>query len=68
MRTGVAHTGVVAVLRGGKPGPVIAVRADMDALPVTEETDLPFRSTRRTTFSMHISQIWSPISGLSFMI
>ena len=50
IRTGVAHTGVVAVLRGGKPGPVIAVRADMDALPVTEETDLPFRSTQRTTY------------------
>jgi amidohydrolase len=47
---GVAHTGVVGVLRGGKPGPVIAVRADMDALPVTEETDLPFKSTRRTEY------------------
>ena len=50
VRTGIAHTGVVAVLRGGQPGPLIAVRADMDALPVTEETDLPFRSTRRTTY------------------
>ena len=49
VRTGVAHTGVVAVLRGGRPGPTVAVRADMDALPVVEETDLPFRSTKRTT-------------------
>ncbi len=49
-RTGIAKTGVVALLQGGKPGPLIAVRADMDALPVTEETDLPFRSTKRDTF------------------
>jgi amidohydrolase len=44
VRTGVAKTGVVGVLRGGRPGRVVALRADMDALPVTEETDLPFRS------------------------
>jgi amidohydrolase len=44
VRTGVAHTGVVGVLRGAKPGPTIALRADMDALPVTEETELPFKS------------------------
>jgi len=48
-RTGIAKTGVVALLKGGKPGPLIAVRADMDALPVVEATDLPFRSTRRDT-------------------
>ncbi len=50
IRTGVAHTGVVAVLRGGRPGPTIAVRADMDALPVTEDTPFPFKSTVRTEY------------------
>ncbi|HYD52802.1 MAG TPA: amidohydrolase [Gemmatimonadaceae bacterium] len=50
VRHPVAHTGVVAVLRGGRPGPVVALRADIDALPVAEETGLPFRSTARTQF------------------
>ena len=51
VKTGIAYTGVLGVLKGGKPGPVVAVRADMDALPVTEDTDLPFRSTVRTVYN-----------------
>jgi len=44
VKTGIARTGVVGILRGGRPGPTIALRADMDALPVTEQVDVPFRS------------------------
>ena len=50
VQTGVAHHGVIGVLKGGQPGPVVALRADMDALPVTESTDFPFASKERTTF------------------
>ena len=50
-KTGVAHTGVIGVLRGGKPGRVVALRADMDALPVTEEVKVPFASKVRTTYN-----------------
>jgi amidohydrolase len=46
----IAHTGVIGLLRGGKPGRVVALRADMDALPVVEQVDVPFKSTVRTTY------------------
>ena len=51
VKTGVGHTGVVGVLVGGKPGPIVALRADMDALPVTEEVDVPFASKVRSTYN-----------------
>src|SRR5689334_9165556 len=44
VRTGIAYTGVVGILEGGKPGPKLAIRADIDALPLTEQVDLPFAS------------------------
>lgn len=51
VETGIAHTGVVGTLVGGKPGPVIALRADMDALPVLERTGVPFASMARGEFN-----------------
>ncbi|WP_340063362.1 amidohydrolase [Ascidiimonas aurantiaca] len=50
VQTGIAKTGVVGILQGKRPGKTIALRADMDALPVTEITDVPFKSTVTTTF------------------
>jgi len=50
VETGIAHTGVVGLLKTGQPGPTIALRADMDALPVTERTDLPFKSTVTSSY------------------
>ncbi len=51
VETGIAHTGVVGTLVGGKPGPVVALRADMDALPVLEQTGSPFASTARGMYN-----------------
>ena len=50
VQTGIAYTGVVGLLKGNSPGKVIALRADIDALPVTERNDLPFKSEVKTTF------------------
>jgi len=51
VRTGIAKTGVVGILKGGQPGPVIGLRADMDALPVTERVNLPFKSIEKAEFN-----------------
>ena len=51
VETGIAKTGIVAYLKGTKPGPLVALRADMDALPVVEKTGLPYASTQRSTYN-----------------
>lgn len=49
-KTGVAHTGIVGIIKGSKPGPVVALRADMDGLPVTERVKIPFASKVKSTY------------------
>ncbi len=51
VRTGIAKTGVVAILKGALPGPTLALRADMDALPVTERNNLPFASKEKAEYN-----------------
>ena len=51
VKENVAKTGVVGILRGGKPGPCIALRADMDGLPLTERTNIPFASKEKATYN-----------------
>lgn len=51
VQTGIAYTGVVGLLKGGKPGPVVLLRADMDGLPVTERVNIPFASRVRSTYN-----------------
>ncbi|MBT6942298.1 MAG: M20/M25/M40 family metallo-hydrolase, partial [Candidatus Marinimicrobia bacterium] len=70
VQTGVAHTGVVGLLKGGKPGKVVALRADMDGLPVKEKVDLPFASKAKGIYQdkevdvMHACGHDNHISGL----
>jgi len=51
VQTGVAGTGVVGILKGAKPGKVVALRSDMDGLPVTEQVDVPFKSTQKAMWN-----------------
>jgi metal-dependent amidase/aminoacylase/carboxypeptidase family protein len=67
VRTGIAHTGVVGVLKGGVPGPIVAVRSELDALPVTEDSSLPLHlrsssSSVRKSRARHPAQIMRGIS------
>jgi amidohydrolase len=57
VKTGIAKNGVIGILKGGQPGPVVALRADIDALPVTEVNDLSFKSTDSTMYNGKITGV-----------
>ena len=62
VKTDIAHTGVVGLLKGSGDGPTVALRADMDALPVTEKTDVPFKSTVKSPIAARKSvllRVWT---------
>ena len=74
VKTGVARHGIVALLKGGQPGPVVAVRADMDALPITEANDVPYKSIvpgvmhacghdAHTTIALGVAEVLSQMRG-----
>ena len=74
IRTNVAHHGVVALLKGGKPGPVVAIRADLDALPINETLDVPYKSMvpgvkhacghdAHTTIALGVAEVLSRMRG-----
>ena len=63
VQTGIAKTGVVAVLDSGRPGPVVALRADIDGLPITESTALPFASKVKSTHNGKLRLVLCMLAG-----
>ena len=68
VETKIAYTGLVGLIKGGKPGPTIALRADMDALPVEEKTGLPFASKVRTTYLGNDVGVCMPVDMMHMLL